>query len=431
MLSDILWMAIFGCFAFFGVTRPYIALCGVVWIDTLKPQDLSYGLLVGKPISLIASAIFLFSFLLNLKEASIPTKRTPLYVLIIFMGWITLTTYYAFFQQNAWFKYNAAFKTMLITLFFPFVLNTRLKMETFVATLVAATSYYLILGGARSLLGQGQYGSALVQTGVRNSGIGETSTLSMVSVMILPLIFYLYKRSQMFCRDKLFKLFLVGLSFSSVLACVGTYARTGLVGLFVLVSLMFMNAKRKAKPLFMGMIALALLLVLAPQEWKARMNTIQTANEEPSALGRIVVWRWTLDFANAHPLMGGGFDAYLANAGLLNQYTKEGDNESVDFNYRAKAFHNIFFEVLGEHGYVGLILFGLILYFCFIMNRQVIKNSNNDSWACLMAKSFNISLIIFCVCGNFIAVAFSQWPYYFLTMSLSLYNFALSHDQAE
>jgi len=419
MLSDLMWVFILAIFAVYGLTRPYIALCGVVWVDTLMPQDISYDFLVGKPISFIMALLFIISFVVNIRKNSFPRKVYPLFILVVFLSWITLTTYYAEFQQQAWFKHNIAYKTILVALFFPFVLNSRLKLEALILTIVISVAYYTSIGGVRTLLGQAGYGTYLVLTRALNSGIAETSTMSMVSIMVLPLIFYLLKVSMLQETSKLFKPILLVIAALSLVTCIGTYARTGLIALAVLIFIVFIKAINKFMPIVIIGLSVILLLAFTPQDWKDRMGTIEKSEQDASAFGRIVVWRWTIDYAKEHPWLGGGFDAYLANAGQLNRYVS--DDVTMTFN-RAKAFHSIYFEVLGEHGYIGLALFIIILFSSFRLNRQIVKEMSADEWLRSMAKTVNAVLVIYCICGNFIAVAFSPWPYYLLGLSVSFHN---------
>ena len=151
------------------------------------------------------------------------------------------------------------------------------------------------------------------------------------------------------------------------------------------------------------------------------MSTITNASEEGSALGRIVVWRWTIDFAAENPIYGGGFNAYMANKGVLHLYHDE-QGTSVDYQENGKAFHNIFFEVLGEHGYVGLILYCSIILVSLLLNRRLSKNNKVDLWVQDLAKTLNLCIVIYCTCGMFIGVAFSPWIYLFMGLTVALQN---------
>lgn len=429
MLSDILWSLVILTFIFAGLSRPYLLLCGVVWLDTLKPQDLSYGFLAGKPLSLIITAAFFVSLLFNFKSSiKKPTVMQPTLLLFFFMIWITVTTYMAQFQSSAWFKYDFSIKTMILASFIPFLIHKKNHLHTLIACLVIATSYYLLIGGWRTITGGGSYGQSLVQTRAGDSGITETSTLSMVAVFAIPLIYFIKNHTLFSEKISFFKPLSNLLMFSSFFTVIGTYARTGLVGLAVLFSYVFKHSNKKGLWLMAIPLTIFLSLPFLPEDWSERMSTISSAKEEGSALGRIIVWRWTIDYAAEHPIFGGGFNSFMANKGQLQYYHDEAD---VDVNYQdnGKAFHNIFFEVLGEHGYVGLVVYCWLIFSIFMLNRKMIKMTEVESWVTNLAKTINLSLLIYCVCGMFIGVAFSPWLYLFMGLTVALNN-VVTHEQS-
>ena len=68
MITDIFYSFIIITFIVFGFSRPYVALAAVLWIDTVKPQNTSFSFLSGKPLSLILTAFFLLTLLVNTKK---------------------------------------------------------------------------------------------------------------------------------------------------------------------------------------------------------------------------------------------------------------------------------------------------------------------------------------------------------------------------
>jgi probable O-glycosylation ligase (exosortase A-associated) len=418
MLSDLLWLIILIIFCFFGLKRPYIALSAVIFVDLVKPQNLSFSFLSGQPLSLILTLVFFFSMLINKSGWSIPNRKAPTFLLILLMIWITITTIYAEFQFTAWFKHDYSMKTIFFAIFIPFVINTRVKIEYFITTMVSAIAYFIINGGMKTLFGTTAYGAELVYAGSGDSGIAESSTLSMVSVFVLPFIYYLYQHSSL-AKVRFIKIILLALCLSAILTIIGSHARTGLVGLFILFGLITLQTKYKFKVIFAGIIISMLIFTLAPKNWLDRMSTISTAKSDSSAVGRLVVWEWTIDYVANKPL-GGGFTSFQANAGKLHAYVDEDVDIYVSQN--GKAYHNVFFEVLGEHGYTGLLIYLLIIFTSWKAALSIQRNKNNDNWSKSLASLVNYSLLIFCACGMFIGIAFAPWLYYFVGITGGLNN---------
>jgi len=421
MITDAFWLVTLTICALYGLKSPYIALYTVLFVDILKPQQLSFGFLAGKPLSLAVTLVLLISLILNIKKLQTPRIPSITFVLLCFIGWITYTTSIAQFPGPAWFKYDYVIKTIVMTLTIPFILNNRLKVEMALCAIVAGVSYYVLTGGIRTALGQGGYGMPLVSTPLGDSEIAETSTLSMVAVFTIPLLLYI--RNHSLFRDQIpflkpLTLFLVA---CCILTVIGTYARTGLVGLAVLLFLYFFSSQHKVILALSSVVLTIGLIAFASDAYVSRMQTLENATEESSALGRILVWRWTIDYVSERPLTGGGFDSYIANAGQLHQYLQSG----VDLNLKPnqpKAFHNIFFEVLGEQGYVGLFMYILLIFRAWHLNWKLSRDCMAEPAPRAIATALHQVIIIYCVCGMFIGVAYAPWVFYFIGISSGLQN---------
>jgi putative inorganic carbon (HCO3(-)) transporter len=126
-------------------------------------------------------------------------------------------------------------------------------------------------------------------------------------------------------------------------------------------------------------------------------------------MGRVLVWRWGVGYVLENPIIGGGFYSYLANAGQLQQFIKDGEAEVTA---TTKAFHNILFEVAASSGLVGLGLFLGMLSFIFFRSRKISKSHPPDSWAGSLAKACYVSMLVYCAGGMFVSYAF--YPYLYI-----------------
>ena len=64
-------------------------------------------------------------------------------------------------------------------------------------------------------------------------------------------------------------------------------------------------------------------------------------------MGRINTWTMAYNLANARPIVGGGFEMYTRRT--FQEYAPNPED--------VHSAHSIYFQMLGEHGYVGLCLF--------------------------------------------------------------------------
>ena len=415
MITDIFYSFIIITFMVFGFSRPYVALAAVLWIDTVKPQNTSFSFLSGKPLSLILTAFFLLTLLVNAKKLR-KVNNGAFYVLFFgFMLWITLSHLNAEFPLYSAIKYDTAIKTLFILFFIPFTISTKKDFDFVLSILYAASSLFITIGGIKSAMGGGGYGISLI--GLQGSGFmySEGSMLATLAVCLIPLSLYLAHYSFL-SNKKIFRYYCYLVVFCALTTQVGTQARTGVVVLGVYVLLHLYYTKKKLK----GVAFLMVLAVIGSQfvtdGWLKRMETIdQGTTTEKSAVGRIVVWRWAFDYVADRPILGGGFYAYLANAGKLDQYGQEG--EVVISQGGAKAYHNIYIEVLAETGYGGLLIFLGIIVHTLLLNSK--KPNPNDPWSTESSKAIKTFTLLYCAGGMFINVAFYPWIYILYTLSVA------------
>lgn len=425
MISDLFTLIIISTFIWKGTTRPDLMMCLLVWINAYKPQETSFGFLAGQPLSMYLTLYFFVVFVFNLKKIRIP--RAPMYHFLAlgFMLIISLSTYFAQFPHLAILKYDVAIKTLIITYLIPFVINNKKQIEAFVWTGIISLGTFAFFGGVKSLLGGGGYGVALISGG---SMWTEGSILTNQMISLIPICLYLYKSSEI-ARDKLiFKWLALGYAFCAVLIMIGTQARSGLVCLIILAIAGWYFSKSKFKVgLVLAMLPF-ILLPLAPDAWFERMSTIQSKDVvkgEASAMGRVMVWRWTVDYVSDRPFLGGGFNSYLANSGLLQSYAKEG--EVIIQTRGFKAFHNIMFEVLGEHGYLGLIWYLGMLNYIFFCNYK--RRNSDEVWIRNLSRAMMVSMLVYCAGGMFVNYSMYPWLYFLFGITASLNLLQVSHKE--
>lgn len=152
--------------------------------------------------------------------------------------------------------------------------------------------------------------------------------------------------------------------------------------------------------------------------WTARMSTIQSYKQDSSAYVRLLVWRWTLNYVLDHPL-GGGFEMYLINRIEL---PTEAMGEDVEVQ-NGRAFHSIYFEVLGEHGWFGFGLFVSLLSVAMFTLRNVVKRTKGIPellWCHDLAGTLQVCLWVLAVCGSFIGIAYQPFIHYVLALTVSV-----------
>jgi O-antigen ligase len=227
---------------------------------------------------------------------------------------------------------------------------------------------------------------------------------------------YLIKHQTLIANKKLVKVVLFGYIALAFLTSMGTYARTGLVSMGVLGALLLAQGRNRFRNFSLVAIAIVFLLGISSDQWMNRMSTIGDGTEG-SAMGRVAVWLWTAEYVMSNPL-GGSFESYRINE--KSMLLADGSTLVVD----SKAFHSIYFEILGETGFPGLIIFSILVF----MTYRNFKPSNVnegiavDSWRNDIGIRLRQTLLVFLAGGAFIGIGFQSYFYYLAAISVALVN---------
>jgi O-antigen ligase len=169
--------------------------------------------------------------------------------------------------------------------------------------------------------------------------------------------------------------------------------------------------------MLLGMVlVIVVVLPTLPDAFWSRMQTIQTYEEdEGSALSRLHFWAVASEMAKANPLLGVGYLGYNLSY------------DDYDFSYGEygikRSVHSAYFGVLSELGYLGAILFGLIVFCAFRSCHRVrrfVKTNAKPLAGEKYAAALEASLVTFLVGSLFLSFHSSEmfWHYVGLTIAL-------------
>ncbi len=414
--------------------RPYLATLCYVWIDLLQPQEQSYYLINSVPISMIAAVLAVLAYLIADKDKQVRINLIQI-LLLAMIAWITITTSSAEMGDAAWFKWSAAWKALGFTIFLPFVLRTRLQIETTLLVILFTVCALMFSGAIKTMLGGGGYGhlSFLVQ---RNVGLFEASTMATVAVGMIPVSTYLYRHGTLFPQSKWTRLVTIGICCSALLVVIGAEARTGFLCIAAVALLEYKRVKRKFLVGFLAFVVGLAAIPFLPSSFTGRMNTIKTYDEDTSASTRVAMWNWTWNYVQEHPL-GGGFEVWRTSQIIYEVKSRSGDGSNSSEGSRkikdeARGFHSSFFEVMGEQGFPGLGLFLSFFIVSFWQLRGIAKRFGKDPemlWAADCARMLSAFLIVYLIGSAFQALAFQSTVYYFIALVCALSNLCVRYRQ--
>jgi probable O-glycosylation ligase (exosortase A-associated) len=129
-------------------------------------------------------------------------------------------------------------------------------------------------------------------------------------------------------------------------------------------------------------------------------------------LGRLNAWQFAINLANNN-ITGGGFKCFTHRLFLV--YAPDTHNFHVA--------HSIYFQVLGEHGYIGLGLFVLFIFLSWQQGNRIIKLCRQQpelDWAGNLAMACQASIIGYAVTGAFLSLAYDDLFYDIVALMILL-----------
>jgi len=403
-IRDLLVFAItFGSLPFI-LKRPYIGVLVFTWLGYMNPHRLSWGIAYSFPFSALVGGVTIISFFLANEPKKFPRDRVLIFW-SLFVGWCFLTYLFALNPLGAESEAIRFFKIQVILYLILVMFATRQRLILFVGVAVASIGFYPVKGGIFTLATAGNF----MVLGPPDSFITGNTEIGFASVVVLPLMFFF--RSQL--NNKWLKIAVLISVFFSCLGIVGTHSRGAFLAFLVLSTFLIIKSNKKFLAIVVVVLALPIIFSVMPDKYFNKMETIETYDQDASAMGRINAWWFAFNLANDRPLTGGGFNTFTKE--LFYRYAPEPEN--------FHDAHSIYFEVLGEQGYPGLIFFLLMLVFSYRNCAQVVQKTRGDpnmTWAFDLGRMLEASFVSYCVGGAFLGLAYFDLLYHLVGLTVLL-----------
>ncbi len=386
-------LVVFGTLPFI-LKRPYIGILLWSWLGYMNPHKLSWGIATEMPFAQITALVTVAGLVLNYRKEPVRmvwTRETILLVFFIF--WMFVSTLDAVFPHFAWPQMNKVFKIQVMTFITLLLINERYRIHLLIWMIALSLGFYGVKGGIFTITTGGGY----QVRGPLGTFIGGNNEIGLAMIMTLPLMRYLHLQA-----DKIWlKLGLAGAMFFTVVAVLGTQSRGALVGLVVMGAYFFLKSRNKFFIALPIMLIVPLALSFMPQSWWDRMNTIRTYEADQSVNERFDAWAFAIRQALNDPFTGGGYNVFAGKTDA----------------------HSIYFEILGEHGFVGLGLF-LLLGLLTLSTGNRIKRMTRKVpellWAQDLATMIQVSLVGYAASGAFLGLAYFDLYYHLVVIMVML-----------
>jgi probable O-glycosylation ligase (exosortase A-associated) len=403
MRDLVVTLMVFGSLPFI-LKRPWIGVLVWSWLSYMNPHRLAFGFAYSFPFAQVVALTTFAGILFYREKKSIPwTSVTFCWVLFVF--WMNVTTYYAVHPADAFPEWDRAMKIQVIVLVTLMLIKDRPRVDALVWTIVLSLGFFGARGGVFSVLTGAQY----QVLGPPESFITDNNTLGLALIMTMPLMRYL----QLNASRKWLRVGIGTLGGLTALAVLTSHSRGAFLAAAVMIVFLVMKSRNKLRFAFLVVAAVPVMLLLMPDSWYERMGSISEYQSDASAMGRINAWHMAFNLALDRPVVGAGFQAFLPD--MFERYAPNPED--------IHDAHSIYFEVLAEHGFVGLALFLGIGWFAFRTGSRVIKQvAGHESltWARDLASMLQVSIIGYAVGGAFLGLAYFDLFYHLVVILIIL-----------
>jgi putative inorganic carbon (HCO3(-)) transporter len=371
----------------------FIGVLAWIWISLMNPQREVYSLLSGLQLNLYFAILTILAWALSKERKVLPADGFIIF-LMLFAVWSCVCTYLALDRAYSLPLWTRTMKTMVLVLAVATLARSPARIQAVLWTVVASIGYYAIKGAVFVIFTAGQH----KVFGPDDTMISDNNCVGLAFVVLLPLIGYLRGVS----RQPLARMGALATMVLAIIATLGTYSRGALVALIAVAGFHALRSRTGMVLLVVGAVLAAGLPALAPASWRERMATIGSYNEDASFQGRVEAWRTSVNIAMARPLVGGGFAAVERDE-IAKRFKSPGSRDS------GKAAHSIYFEVLGDTGFVGLALYLAALGFAALNTVLVLglaRSRPELDWARKLARALQTALVALLVGGSALSMAY-------------------------
>jgi putative inorganic carbon (hco3(-)) transporter len=400
-LRDIALIGFIVLVAIYALRYPWVGVMLWTWISIMNPHQQLAWATGSMPVAQIAALTTLIGLVFT-KDRRNPLDRPAAWMLLAWTAWMTIGLPFSFYVQPSIGLWERSMKIFLMIFVTIALIDNKRKLDWFIWICTFSLAYYGIKGGVFTILHGGSY-----RVWGPGGFVGGNNEIALALIMITPLIHYL----QLQLKNRWLRWMMAGSMLLCVAAAAGSHSRGAFLALFAMGAFLWLKTPNK---IFSGVgIVIGAMLVLSvmPEAWWDRMESIRDYKEDASATGRLNAWWFSWNVAKDN-FFGAGFMPYFPDA--FARYAPEPD--------RIHAAHSIYFQAMGEHGFIGLFLFMSIGALTWLEARKLIKlgkqNPEELLWCRDLGRMIQVSMVGYASGGAFLSLAYFDLPYNVMVMAV-------------
>ncbi|OYV00923.1 MAG: putative O-glycosylation ligase, exosortase A system-associated [Burkholderiales bacterium PBB5] len=324
-------------------------------------------------------------------------------VLTVFMFWMTLSWLMGLSPSDDYDQGKKVMKIDVMILVALVVVISRFQIVTLAWVMAFSLGILGVKGGFFTVINGGNYRV----WGPPGTFIEDNNEFALALIMTIPLLRFCLMQA----RARWLRGLVIGVMLLTAASALGSYSRGALLAIAAMTLVMWWRGPNKFRNGVLLLVVAVAMLAFMPDQWGDRMASIETYEEDRSALGRISAWWTAFNVAKNYPF-GIGFE--LARPELFARFSPYPD--------MIHAAHSIYFLVLGNHGFVGLFLFLLMWALTWRQAAQVRRMARGKpeyQWCHDLAGMCQVSIAGYAVGGAFLSLSYFDLPYYVMVLVLA------------
>lgn len=409
-MRDLMFLGAFLVLLPLAFRNAFVAYLIWGWTGLIAIENYLFGFMMPVKLNFIFALITMLMILFKKDTERGVLGANPTVVLLsLFFLQGSLSAVFAYDgNQLNWELYDRFWKELVFAMLMPLVVVKRYRIHAFVLVMCLGLGFHGFIDGLKFF---SSGGSHLVR-GFKK--FGDNNHFAVMLVMAVPLLLYMTSYS----KSRWLRLATLAVAIITIAAVIGTRSRGGFVAM-VAVGLWLVLTSRKRLPALTVFIAgIIFVVAIAPESWTQRMETIQEAEQDSSFMSRVEAWQVSSAIALHNPLTGGGFHAvatqsvwgqFRGQKGLLG-FIDSGLNSAI-----FRAAHSVYFEVMGDMGFSGFIIFMALLLNALKSGVQISRLARQGGpeleWAQDLSRSLASTIFAFLVGGLTVSIAYTEFIY--------------------
>ncbi len=382
-----------------ALRKAWYGVLALAIFSYLNPHAYAWGFVRTLPLFQILFLVVVFKTLTTNDRQTLP-KDWRITAFIILWLYFFFTTTQAYIQGLAWERLWFVSKIYIPFYFTLVLINTRKKLFYLIMTIAGSIGIVAIKGGIFALLS----GFSYRVYGPPATQFEENNAFAIAVLISIPLLLIVYREmtNQIMKRG-------IMVTIPLCYACaLSSWSRGALLAMGVTTLVLLWHSKRKYLAIPVLLIGAYLVTQYLPETWFDRMQTLETYQEDASAMSRINVWLDGWSHTLKHPFTGAGFEGWRWVS--------------------VRDWHSSFVEMFSEHGFIAFgIWLSLIFGTIFSLSKlpQMTRGIPEMKWVSNYCYMLRASLITYMAGTAFLGLSYWDILYHLIFISVLVKQFAI------